>query len=87
MNVILNVGNYESSIEVLKRIKENEYVPFDIRITNTHLVNLNKLVGKTLFRKDSLYISSKTLWEIMQTKIGYGSHNYHALLPEDIVMR
>ena len=61
MNVTLNVGNYVNAINLLNRIKDNNYVPFDIRITNTHIVNLNKLIGKTIFRKDSLYVNSKTL--------------------------
>ena len=86
MNVIINVGNYESAVNLLNQIKKREHIPFDIRITNTHFVNLNKLVGKTLFKKDSLYINSKTLWEIMQTNIGYGSHNYHGLSPEDVII-
>ena len=84
MNKIINVGHKESALALLQLIKENDYVPFDIRITNSHITELNKVIGKTVFRKDALYISSKTLWEIMQPLGGMGRHHYHNLCPEDI---
>ena len=86
MKPVINVGNRELSTTIIAQIKENNYVPFDIRITNSHITNLNKLTGRTLFRKDALYINSKTLWEIMQEGVGHGTHNYHGLSPEDIVL-
>ena len=61
-----------------------DYVPFDVRIINSHIVRLNKIIGKTVFRKDTVYISSNTLWEIMQPLGGRGKHNFHNLKPEDI---
>ena len=84
MNVFINIGNKETAIELLNQFKEKDYVPFDVRIMNTHITNLNVLVGKTIFRKDSLYINSHTLWELMQPLGKKGNHNYHDLTPEDI---
>ena len=84
MNKIINVGHKESALSLLRLIKDNDYVPFDIRITNSHIVELNKVIGKTIFRKDSLYISSRTLWEIMQPLGGKGKHHFHNLKPEEI---
>ena len=80
----INIGNYESAIKVLTVIKENDYVPFDIRITNSHLTRLNKVIGFKLFRKDALYVNSRTLWEIMQPLGGKGKHHYHNLYPDEI---
>ena len=84
MNTIINIKQKESALEYLKVIKENDYVPFDIRITNSHITELNKVIGRKVFRKDALYISSRTLWEIMQPIGGKGKHNYHGLTPLDI---
>lgn len=85
MNLIINVGNIESAKENINKIKDNNYAPFDIRITNTHIVNLNKKIGKTIFRKDALYINSNTLCEIMHEGVGHGTHNYHGLTANDII--
>ena len=84
MNKIINVGNCESALEVLRTIKENEYVPFDIRITNSHINMINELTGRKIFKNNSLYIESYTLWEIMQPLGGKGNHNYHELTEDDI---
>ena len=82
---IVNLGNQESAIKVLTEIKENDYVPFDVRITNSHITNLNSVLGKKVFRKDALYVGSDTLWEIMQPVGEKGKHNYHGLTPLDIL--
>ena len=84
MNLIINLGNKESSLSILERIKNNDYVPFDIKITNSHTMNLDALIGKKIFTKDNLYLDSRTLWEIMQPVGGKGRHNYHGLTSEDI---
>ena len=84
MNLSINLGNQESALAILNQIKENDYVPFDVKITNSHITSLNGLSGQKIFRKDTLYINSRTLWEIMQELGGAGSHNYHGLTPNDI---
>ncbi len=81
----LNIGNKESSLELLKLIKETKYAPFDLRIMNAHLLSLNRKIGRTIFRKDALYINSNTLWEIMQPIGGVGKRHYHELSPQDIL--
>ena len=84
MNLTINVGNMKNALEVLKKIKETNYAPFDIKITNCHITRINSLVGFTLFRKDILYVNSRALWEIMHEVGGRGSHNYHGLTIEDV---
>ena len=85
-NVILNISNEESSIELLKQLRDKDYVPFDVEITNSHITELNELTGKKLFAKSSLYINSKTLYDIMQSEGKSENHNYHGLTPEDVYM-
>ena len=84
MNKIINVGNKESAIKVIGQIKEKDYVPFDLKITNSHIMSLNEKIGFVVFRKDSLYINSHSLWELMQPTGGKGGHHYHELTEEDI---
>ena len=81
---IVNVGNQDSAIKVLTEIRDNNYVPFDVRITNSHITDLNSVLGKKVFRKDALYVGSDTLWEIMQPIGNKGKHNYHGLTPQNI---
>ena len=85
-NIILNVSNKESSIELLERLSDKDYVPFDVEITNSHIIELNELTGRKLFSKSSLYINSKTLYDIMQPAGKSKSHNFHGLTPEDVFM-
>ena len=82
----INVRNKDLAKEFLRKIKDNDYVPFDIKVENSHIRDLNKLAGKIVFRKDTLYISSFTLWEIMQAVGSKGKHNYHGLTEDDILM-
>ena len=84
MKVIINLGEKESTLETLNKMKERLYAPFDIRITNSHITTLNTLIGDNVFKKDALYINSFTLWEIMQPIGGKGKHNYHGLTPKEI---
>ena len=81
---IINLGNQESAIQVLTDIKNKQYSPFDVRITNSHITSLNLIIGKKVFRKDTLYVGSDTLWELMQPIGNKGKHNYHGLTPQNI---
>ena len=81
---IINLGNQESAVKTITDIKENNYVPFDVRITNSHITNLNSVLKKRVFKKDALYVDSETLWEIMQPIGSKGKHNFHGLTPENV---
>ena len=81
----INLGNQKSALEVIETVQKNDYVPFDIKIHNSHITELNKTIGKTIFRKDALYISSRTLWEIMQPVGGKGKHHFHGLTPYNVL--
>ena len=83
---IINLGNKTFALLVLEQLKENDYVPFDVEITNSHITELNELTGKKLFSKASLFVNSNTIHELMQPIGGKGQHNYHGLTPEDIYM-
>ena len=83
-NVILNIGDKESCLKMLIQFKENKYVPFYVRITNSNIRELNNVIGRNVFKKDALYINSLSLWEIMHQVGGKGKHNYHGLTPEDV---
>ena len=80
----INIGNKDEALEFLEDFKNNNYSPFYVRVTNSHICELNEVIGKKVFRKDAVYISSLTLWEIMQPIGGIGSHHYHGLTPEDV---
>ena len=84
MKNFINTGNKSASLKYLKEIKEHQYAPFDLRIVNSHITNLNKLVGKRLIKKDALYVGSETLWEIMQKQGQMGRHHYHGLSEADV---
>ena len=83
-NVILNIGDKESCLQTLIQFKENKYVPFYVRITNSNIRELNNVIGRNVFKKDALYINSLSLWEIMQPVGSKGKHHYHGLTPEDV---
>ena len=80
----INVGNPKTALKALIAIKNSNGSSIDIRITNSHIKELNKIIGKNVFKKDALFISSRTLWEIMQPLGGKGWHHYHDLSPENI---
>ena len=84
MNKIINLANKSLSISIITKIKNKDYVPFDLKITNSHIMSLNEKIGFVVFRKDSLYINSHSLWELMQPLGDKGSHNHHELTEEDI---
>ena len=81
----LNLGNKESAIVTLEEIKNKKVNNYDIRIQNSHITKLNKVIGRRVFKKDALYISSDTLWEIMCLGGEMGKHHHHhGLTPKNI---
>ena len=82
---ILNIGDTTSSLETLEKIKNNDYSPFEVRIQNSHIIELNKEIGIKVFKNNTLFINSKTLWEIMHPIGGKGKHHYHGLTPSNIL--
>ena len=86
MQLTINIANKKSTIKALTRLKTHDYIPFDIKIINSHITEINILAKKVLFRKDTLFINSFTVWEIMQDVGRKGKHNYHGLTEEDIYL-
>ena len=86
MNRIINLANKSLSLNIINKIKNKDYVPFDLKITNIHIMSLNEKIGFVVFRKDSLYINSHSLWELMQPIGNKKGHNYHELNQEDVYM-
>ncbi len=80
----INIGNPKTALKALTAIKNSDGSSADIRITNSHIKELNKIIGKNVFKKDALYVSSRTLWELMQPLGGKGWHHYHDLSPKNI---
>ena len=80
----INLGNKKEAIKAFKAFKANDYVPFDIELVNSHLKIINDNLEVNFFRKSSLFITSKTLWECMQPLGAKGKHNFHGLSPEEI---
>lgn len=85
VKVIINVKEKEKSINDLDEFRKKKYKEKDVRFTNVDLVKLNRKTRKNIFDKNDLFISSDTLWEIMQEEGGSGIHNYHGLTAEDII--
>ena len=56
----------------------------DLKIVNTHIRDLNKVLNRNIFKKDALFIHCESLWEIMQPIGKKEKHNYHGLSPEKI---
>ena len=79
----INLGNEKTAITLLEKIRVNKSDE-KIRITNSHITSLNEIIGRKVFKKDSLYVNSMTLWEIMQPLGGRGKHHYHNLSPRNI---
>ena len=85
MKRVINIGNKKQAYIALEQFRNKHYESIDIEFTNVHLTRLNELVGYKLFRKNSLYVRSSTLWEIMQPVGKGGKHHYHGLEPCEIV--
>lgn len=81
----INLANKKSTIEVLEEYKNsNGNFDVDIKILNSHIRDLNAILNKNVFKKNTLFIHSQTLWEIMQPVGGKGQHNYHGLSPNNV---
>ena len=83
MQCAINLGNKKTAIMILESFSSKK-VNVDIKITNTHIKELNKILNRNIFKKDSLFINSETLWEIMQPIGNRGKHNFHGLSPEKV---
>ncbi len=81
---LINLGDEESAIRVLTSIKNKKNGNYDVRILNSHITDLNIVIGKRVFKKDTLYVNYETLWEIMQPLGKKRKHNHHNLLPEEV---
>jgi len=84
MNKYINIANKNESLYTLNYFRDNRCSPFFVRISNLHIKDLNKVLGRNVFKKDAVYINSETLWDIMQPIGGKGSHHHHGLTPEDV---
>ena len=82
---IINIGNKKKAEEDLEVYRNKHYESIDIEFTNVHLLKLNVLIGHRFFSKNSLYVHSSTLWEVMQPVGQKGKHHYHGLEPHDII--
>lgn len=80
----INLAEREESIKAINIIKDEKRNPRFIRVLNTHIKELNRVIGRNVFKKDAVYINSETLWEIMQPVGGEGIHHHHGLTPEDV---
>ena len=80
----INLGNKKEALSALSKFKNKDYSPTDIELFNVHMKKLNSVLGFTLFYKNSLYLTSKLLWEAMQPVGNSGTHNYHGLEVEEI---
>jgi hypothetical protein len=85
MKIIINVKENESAISQIDEFKKKKYIGKDIRFTNVDMIVLNETISKPIFYKNDLFISSETLWEIMQPLGEANKHNYHELTAKDIV--
>ena len=84
MNQTINIGNKDATLLFLTNLKNSKYQLTDIRLNNTHISDLNAVLGRKVFKNDVVFISSRTLWEVMQPIGGSGKHNYHGLTPENV---
>ena len=84
MQKIINLGNKKASLELLKHLSKNKYEAIEIRIKNTHIKELNRLIGKKVFKNDMVYADASMFWETMQPLGGRGKHNFHNLSPENV---
>ena len=85
MKRVINIGNKKQAIEQLTKFKNKRYESIEIEFINVHLLKINDLVGFKLFDKNSLYVHSSTLWDVMQPVGKTYKHHSHGLKPEQIV--
>ena len=80
----INLGNREKALKSITESKNKNYGKIDIKIENLHLKDLNKLVGKMIFKKNDAFISGETLFELMQPIGEKNHHHFHNLSAETI---
>lgn len=80
----INLGDKESAIDILRNLKENKYEFLEIRVRNSHIKDLNNVLGRKIFKNDVVYANAIMFWEIMQPVGGKGKHHYHNLSPENV---
>lgn len=85
MKIIINIKEKETAIVEVDEFRKKKYEGKDIRFTNVDMIVLNETLSKPIFSKNDLFISSETLWEIMQPLGESNKHNYHELTAFDIV--
>lgn len=85
MHKVINIKAKESAIESLEYYKNKKVRLVDIRLSNTNLKMLNKLIRINLFSKNDLYVGSDTLYAIMQPIGGKDKHNFHGLTSKELV--
>ena len=83
MQRIINLGNKRDALSALNSIADKKQ-KIEVKIINTHIFEINKVLGRKVFKKDALFISAESLWEIMQPIGGKGRHHYHGLSPENV---
>ena len=81
----INIKNRNDAEQELIRLQKKKYPALDIRFENTHLLDLNTLIQKSIFVKNDLFANAEMLWEIMQPVGTKGSHNSHGLTPKEIL--
>ena len=86
MKTIINIRNVKQTLQLLNKIKNKKFRSIDIEIINVHLLSINDLARKKIFKNNTLYVNSDTLYELMLPIGVKGSHNSHELVPDDILM-
>ena len=86
MNQKINLAQKAKTIALLNKVKGMKNSTFDIKISNSHIIELNKKIGKKIFKKEALYVSSTTICDLMEPVGGKNRHNYHGLTAEDIYL-
>ncbi len=81
----INVKNIEEAVKSLNHYAKKDRGHFDVRFRNVHLCLLNETIGRTIFRKNDLYVDASTLYELMQPIGRHRSHNSHGLDPLQII--
>ena len=80
----INLGDKGSAIDILRNLKENKYESLETRVRNSHIKDLNNVLGRKIFKNDVVYANAIMFWEIMQPVGGKGKHHYHNLSPENV---
>ena len=84
MNKQINIAIKEKAVGLLEKYRCKNYESADIEILNVHLKQINLICDRKIFDKNSLFVRSSTLWEIMQPEGSKGKHNFHGLSAEEV---